>query len=821
MAEDIAEKLGTDLAGRYRFIGEIGRGGMANVYLAATRGAIGGFQKLMVIKLLRADLAEEQEFRQMFLAEARLAARLSHPNVVQTYDVGEDAGRYYLAMEFVDGQTLDAVRRAPDAPTFFPPRTQLQVLVHVLAGLHYAHELKDYDGKPLNVVHRDVTPSNILLGYDGRVKLVDFGVAKALDSGTQTRAGVVKGKTGYMAPEAFTDSGHVDRRADIYSVGVLLWETLVGRRMWKHLSSTDRLQRAIEGEIEPLRPLLPELPARLEQICIKALQLRPENRYATAAELQADLESYLERHPPRVSEREIGHALTEAFAGERKRMTSVIEHQLKSDADVKTLPDLSPQTSQLVTGVGSTLSRFSLGPAQKAKSTGKAKATPSRLPLGVAVFVTALALGAGLAWLLRSGESRAPVAAAPPRSAAGSTASAPGSVSQRVRGVTDTEILMGMSAAFSGPSQELGTRMKLGIETGFSEVNAAGGLNGRELRLVALDDGYEGSRALENMAELLEPRGVFGVIGNVGTPTAKETVPYAVKNRMLFFGAFTGASLLRKDPPDRYVFNYRASYQDETAKMVHYLLDVKRIDPRSIVVFAQHDAYGDAGYDGASKMVRKAGHTDVDLLRVDYERNTVDVDAALKALLKYDRATVTTRGPKGQETIRQRHPVKAIILVASYKAATRFIQKVKDAGIDAVFLNVSFVGSNALADGLKELGPTYAGGVIVTQVVPHYDSGATGVIRYREALKKFHPDQHPDFISLEGYVAAQLFAQGLRRAGRDLDTEKLVDALEGIHDYDPGTGTVMSFGPSEHQASHKVWGTVMDAQGQFKTLDMD
>ena len=325
---------------RYRFIGEIGRGGMANVYLTATRGALGGFQKLVVIKLLRADLAEEQEFRQMFLAEARLAARLNHPHVVQTYDVGEDDGRYYLAMEFVDGQTLESVRRAPEASRLFPPRMQLQVLVHVLAALHYAHELADYDGKPLNVVHRDVTPSNILLGYDGRVKLVDFGVAKALDSGTQTRAGVVKGKTGYMAPEAFTDSGHIDRRADIYSVGVLLWETLVGRRMWKHLGSTDRLQRAIEGEIEPLRPLLPELPPRLEQICVKALHFRPENRYATAAELQADLEAYLERNPPRVSERQIGHVLSEAFAADRKQITSVIEHQLKNDADVKTLPDL-------------------------------------------------------------------------------------------------------------------------------------------------------------------------------------------------------------------------------------------------------------------------------------------------------------------------------------------------------------------------------------------------------------------------------------------------------------------------------------------------
>ena len=405
--------------------------------------------------------------------------------------------------------------------------------------------------------------------------------------------------------------------------------------------------------------------------------------------------------------------------------------------------------------------------------------------------------------------------------ATSSSAAGQGSASHRVRGVTDTEILMGMSAAFSGPSQELGTRMKLGIDTGFSQVNEAGGVNGRKLRLVALDDGYEGTRALENMGELLDKRAVFGVIGNVGTPTAKETVPYAVKNRMLFFGAFTGASLLRKDPPDRYVFNYRASYQDETARMIHYLLDVKRIDPRSIVVFAQHDAYGDAGYDGATKMLRKSGHSDVDLLRVNYERNTSDVDAAVRALIKYDKATVTSRGPKGAETIRQPHPVKAVIMVATYKAASRFIQKVREAGIDPVFLNVSFVGSNALAEGLKELGPNLAEGVIVTQVVPHYDSGATGVIRYREALKKFHPDQHPDFISLEGYVAAQLFAEGLRRAGRELDTEKLVDALESVRDYDVGIGTVMGFGPSEHQASHKVWGTMMDAQGQFRTLEMD
>lgn len=808
MAQGLAETLGTDLAGKYRFIGEIGRGGMANVYLTATRGALGGFQKLVVIKLLRADLAEEQEFRQMFLAEARLAARLNHPNVVQTYDVGEDDGRYYLAMEYVDGQTLESIRHSSISTRTFAPRMQLQVLLHALAGLQYAHELTDYDGKPLNVVHRDVTPSNILVGYDGRVKLVDFGVAKALDSGTQTRAGVVKGKTGYMAPEAYTDSGHVDRRADIYSIGVLLWETIVGRRMWKQLSSSDRLQKAIEGEVEPLRQLLQDVPARLEQICMKALKPRPEERYRTAAELHADLESYLNQHPPRVSDREIGAALSEGFAEEKQRLKMVIEHQLKNDADVQTLPDLTPQGSRLVTSHGSGFSRFSLGSSRKRKD-------DRRLAIGAAVLVVALALGGTLAWLTRSGESH-PAAAA----AAKLLTAAPVAPARAIRGVTDTEILMGMSAAFSGPAQQLGTRMKLGIDTGFEAINERGGVAGRKLKLVALDDGYEGNRALSNMSELLDQRQVFGVIGNVGTPTAQQALPYAVKNRTLFFGAFTGSNLLRKDPPDRYVFNYRASYQDETAKMIHYLLEVKRIDPRSIVVFAQHDTYGDAGYDGAVKMLRKSGHGDVDLLRVNYERNTVEVEGAVRSLVKYHDTTVTVRSSGGPE-VRRRHPVKAVIMVSTYKAAVRFIQRVREASIEPVFLNVSFVGSNDLAEGLKELGPSYADGVIVTQVVPHYESEATGVIRYREALKRYHPDQHPDFISLEGYVAAQLLAEGLRRAGPDLDAEKLVDALESIKDYDLGIGTVMSFGLSEHQASHKVWGTVIDAQGQFRTLEMD
>jgi ABC-type branched-subunit amino acid transport system substrate-binding protein len=377
-----------------------------------------------------------------------------------------------------------------------------------------------------------------------------------------------------------------------------------------------------------------------------------------------------------------------------------------------------------------------------------------------------------------------------------------------------------MSAAFSGPARDLGTRMKLGVDTALADANEAGGVNGRKLTLVALDDGYEGKRALENMHELVDKREVFAVIGNVGTPTAQSALPYALSTKTIFFGAFTGAQLLRQTPPDRYVFNYRASYEEETAKMVTYLLQTKKIQPSGIVVFAQHDGYGDAGFNGASKAMRKLGHGDVELLRASYERNTVDVDGAVADVLRYDTAMETV-SVDNREVTRPRHRLGAVIMISTYKAAARFIQKIRDKKLAPTFVNVSFVGSGALAEELKEIGPSYANGVIVTQVVPHYESGGTAIIAYRDALAKYHPDQHPDFISLEGYLAGKLFVEAVRRAGSELTTEKLVDTLESMKDFDLGTGAPLSFSTSQHQASHQVWGTILDDQGHFAPLDLD
>jgi ABC-type branched-subunit amino acid transport system substrate-binding protein len=371
------------------------------------------------------------------------------------------------------------------------------------------------------------------------------------------------------------------------------------------------------------------------------------------------------------------------------------------------------------------------------------------------------------------------------------------------RGVTETEIRFGMSAPFSGSAKELGRQMKLGVETAFNVINDAGGVHGRQVKLVAVDDGYEPTRTAETMKQLYEKDQVFGVIGNVGTPTATVALPYALKQRMMFFGAFTGANLLRRDPPDRYVFNFRASYAEETDAVVRYLVNVRRLRPEQIVVFAQQDTYGDAGFDGVTKAVRalRSGR-DSEVLRLNYKRNTIDVDEAVAQLRKL------------------RTPPRAVVMVATYRAAAKFIEKTRDINPPLIYTNVSFVGSTALAEELMLLGPKYANGVIVTQVVPAVDSYSNIVLEYKTALSTYFPGEAPDYVSLEGYITANVMVEGLKRTGPMLDTERLVEGLESLRDLDLGLGTLVTFGRTEHQGIHKVWGTQLDAQGRYQPIEL-
>ena len=276
---------------------------------------------------------------------------------------------------------------------------------------------------------------------------------------------------------------------------------------------------------------------------------------------------------------------------------------------------------------------------------------------------------------------------------------------------------------------------------------------------------------------------------------------------MLFFGAFTGAGLLRNDPPDRYVFNYRASYAEETAATVHYLVKVRRLKTDEIAVFAQQDAYGDSGFVGVAKGYPFA--------RRQRQHNfAAQLPAQHRGRGRGRRAT-----PRAQPN-KNRIPIKAVIMVPAYRAAAKFIEKTRDLYPDMIYTSVSFVGSTALANELMLLGKKYATGVIVTQVVPAVDGHSSLVIDYKNALAKYFPGEAPDYVSLEGYVAANVLIAALKQNGPQLDTERLVATLENLRDLDIGLGTPVTFSRSEHQGVHKVWGTQLDATGHYQPIDL-
>ena len=398
----------------------------------------------------------------------------------------------------------------------------------------------------------------------------------------------------------------------------------------------------------------------------------------------------------------------------------------------------------------------------------------------------------------------APSAASSFSAATAATApTAPVPAGPAVRGITDREIRFGIAAPFSGSSKELGRQMKLGIDTAFNRVNDAGGVEGRMLKLIAADDGFEPARTADAMKQLYEKDQVFGMIGNVGTATAAVALPYALERRMLFFGAFTGANVIRHDPPDRYVFNYRASYAEETDAAVRYFVKMRRIPPRQIAVFAQQDAGGDAGFAGVAKSFRSLGASDSGILRLNYQRNTVNVDDAVNQL-------------KAQKV-----PIKAVVMISAYRPAAKFIEKTRDLFPGMLYSNISFVGSTVLADELMLLGPRYAAGAIVTQVVPAVSGYSSIVLEYKNALAKYFPGEAADYVSLEGYVAANVLIEALKRTGPQLDTEKLIDVLENMNNLDLGLGAQLGFGRAEHQASHKIWGTALDETGKYQAIELE
>ena len=278
--------------GKYKLVRLIASGGMAEVYLARQAGAA-GFEKLVCLKRILPHLARDKQFVDMFLNEARLAARLDHPNIVSIFDLGEANGNYFIAMEFIDGPSLRAAaKRALERGERLPIPEIVKIVSMAAAGLHYAHDLAGPDGKPLGLVHRDISPDNILVHRNGAAKVVDFGIAKAADSGAFTRTGTLKGKVAYMPPEQLRGDP-LDRRADVFALGVVLYEMLAGQRPWSGDSDVSLIGKIMTDEPAPLGTLRPDAPAGLVAVLDRALAKDREGRYASCHDLQADLEALL------------------------------------------------------------------------------------------------------------------------------------------------------------------------------------------------------------------------------------------------------------------------------------------------------------------------------------------------------------------------------------------------------------------------------------------------------------------------------------------------------------------------------------------------
>ncbi|MGD9690043.1 MAG: ABC transporter substrate-binding protein [Phycisphaerales bacterium] len=353
---------------------------------------------------------------------------------------------------------------------------------------------------------------------------------------------------------------------------------------------------------------------------------------------------------------------------------------------------------------------------------------------------------------------------------------------------TGEELVLGMSTVLSGPAAELGQGVKLGVEAALDEVNRAGGIHDRPLRLIALDDGYEPSRTGPNMHRLIETDSVLAILGNVGTPTAVVAIPIAMDTKTPFVGAFTGAGVLRKSPPDRYVINFRASYGQETAAMVDALVAHAGVKPEEVAFFTQKDAYGDAGYMGGMAALRRHGlKDDARVAHGRYERNTTSVEGG------------------AAEVLSAQPPAKAVIMVGAYAPTAEFVKLVRSMGERPIFMSVSFVGTEELGRALGDAGD----GVIVTQVVPPPDSDVPIAAAHRAALAAFKPEARATYLSLEGYAAARMLLSGIERIKGAITREAVVDALENLGEFDIGLGERLVLSGKRHQACERVWPTVL------------
>ena len=507
--------------GRYRLLLELGQGGMARVFVAFSSG-LGGFNKLVVLKVMRDELRENEGSLDMFLAEARLAARMNHQNIVQTLEVGEDGGRYFICMEYLEGQTLGRLlKKTLETP--LPLAARLELLCQVLEALVYMHGFTDPDGTPLSLVHRDISPNNIFVTFDGTAKVLDFGVAKATGVSHATEAGMFKGKLGYAAPEQIL--GNSEQRSDVFAVGVLLWEMLAYRRLSQDRTQQEIMQSRMTGVDPELMKQALGVPVELLQICLRAAAQRVEDRYASAAEMRDALRAYIRSNNLEFSAEQLRTVLGDLYEIERGEIRRSIDQRMKQATMEDDHPSLGTQVIPAAPAV--------LGGLGSVTLTGNASTyVVSPTPPSRGKWVVALvgvALCAGIIGRFLSNAGREPPAPMPSTVATHSAHGGPPAVLAAPKLVTlkiaaspaDTEILLDGAKLDGNPFSG-----QVPKEPGLHrlELRSVGRLS--EARMIRLDQDLDLLIALQvDKASVFKPSAASGARAKPSSKAAPESAP--------------------------------------------------------------------------------------------------------------------------------------------------------------------------------------------------------------------------------------------------------------------------------------------------------
>ncbi|HEY1532737.1 MAG TPA: serine/threonine-protein kinase [Polyangiaceae bacterium] len=424
MAKLFDPGAGRQRVDRYELVGEIASGGMATVYLARLTG-VGGFQRFVAMKRLHPHLANEKEFVEMFLDEARIAARIHHPNVVPILEVGASAVGYYLVMEYIEGDTLARLlARAATRGKRIPIPIALRIALDMLSGLHAAHELRDDTGDAVHLVHRDVSPQNVLVGVDGIARITDFGVARAASRLTATRVGQLKGKIAYMAPAQAAGEESLDRRADVFAAGIVVWEELAAKRLFKAENEAATLSRVMTEPVPPLTEIVPGLSQELSKVVMRALERSPDKRFGTCAQFADALEAAATGRERIATPRELAAYVTEVLGDEVSAQREAVRAWIaRSEPSQVGPPPVAPMSSSVSAAA---MSLSGLDPSQAATLTQSSPPKGrSRVGLFLLLLLALGAVGGGSFLFARETGFRPPVAATPTAPATPATVARP------------------------------------------------------------------------------------------------------------------------------------------------------------------------------------------------------------------------------------------------------------------------------------------------------------------------------------------------------------------------------------------------------------